>query len=510
MYELITLNNQFLNLDVLDEENEILKQTGFSGSNATFLKGKNKSYLFTDRRYELQAKKEIKDKSIEVVFEKFQTWLFANDIKDKIYYNPWCHSVEEVNFFGKNFVAKAKEPDYLIDREPFEYETQYAGEPACNKVLEIVEKLEAKKLDAYIITDATDVSWMLNLRSGVLPYSPVFRAFAIVNKNGVVQLFNHPKQMRKYKTVGFADTKTPAIFLKYIKDYKCPHFPLGHERWRKSELEIQGFKNAHIKDGVAITKLLYWIYNTKTSKTELEIANKLHKLRLEQNGFYKESFASIVASAQNSALPHYQPCEKKSDKIAKDILLIDVGAHYFGGTTDMTRTIHMGKPTSEQIKHFTLALKGHIELACQRFPLGTTGQQIDILARRHLLNEGLDYRHGTGHGVGNFLCVHEGPFISQRNPSTITENIVTSIEPGVYFEGEYGIRIENLYRTKLEKNGMLAFENLTFVPLDMSLINFELLSEAEASFVKEYQKEVYKKIGKFLNSKEKEWLKSYL
>ncbi len=512
MYELITLNNQFLGLDVLEEENEILKLTGFSGSNATLLKGKEKSYLFTDKRYELQAKQEIKDPNIEIIFAAYDYWI-ANNIKDKVYYNPWCHSITVENRFkeiGKNFIAKAKEPRYYIDKCPFEYSVEYAGSPASEKVFNILELIKTEDLDAYIITNATNASWLLNLRSSVLPYSPVYRTFAAVNKKGEVHLFNHPKQIKKYKKVGFSELETPAIFAKYFKNYKYLHAPTWKQRFSKSEVEVEGFKNAHIKDGVAITKLLYWLYNDNAKKTEADVASKLQELRESQDDYFKPSFASIVAYGKNSALPHYQPTENRSDNVGKGMLLIDVGAHYFGGTTDMTRTIHLGKATKEQKKHYTLVLKGHIDLAMQKFPYATTGKLIDILARSPLLNEGLDYEHGTGHGVGNFLCVHEGPSISKKGFKPIYENIITSIEPAVYFEDKYGIRIENLYRTKKEESGFLSFENLTFVPLDNSLIDINSLSEAQKKFVFEYQKNVYKKLENFLDEKEKSWLRSYI
>lgn len=262
---------------------------------------------------------------------------------------------------------------------------------------------------------------------------------------------------------------------------------------------------------MAITKLLHWLSENWQGKTELDVVEKLHQLRLEQKNFWGESFETISAMNEHGVIVHYRPSPETNKKLENGLLLIDSGAQYLGGTTDVTRTIALGKIIPEMKKHFTLVLKAHIGLTTAIFPKDCLGSSLDSLARTYLWKEGLDYRHGTGHGVGAFLNVHEAPVavFSAKAQTKMFANMVVSIEPGLYLENKYGIRIENLVKI-ISKGDFLAFEALTCVPLDKSLVDDYLLSDDEKNWLNHYQKEVYKKLEKHLNDKEKNWLNSYM
>jgi Xaa-Pro aminopeptidase len=287
-------------------------------------------------------------------------------------------------------------------------------------------------------------------------------------------------------------------------------------------VEINNTRNAHIKDGVAVTKFMYYLYktfskrdNNPSDETEISLANKLHEFRLTQEGFLGESFDTISAWGEHGAIVHYEPTQKTDIAITEDnFLLVDSGGHYLEGTTDITRTFLIGKASSKMVRDYTLVLKSNINLARAKFIKGTSGKSLDMLARNVLWQEGLDFLHGTGHGVGHILSVHEGPNnISIRSPYDIhiVSKMITTDEPGLYFEGEYGIRLENellcIEDESNEYGDFLKFECLTFVPFDINCIDVSMLNEEERRYLNGYHAFVYDKISPYLDEEETAWLK---
>ena len=280
----------------------------------------------------------------------------------------------------------------------------------------------------------------------------------------------------------------------------------------KNTTELKGIRSAHLRDGVAMTKFMYWLSKNYKGKTETEIAEKLLSFRKKELNFYSESFATIAGFGKNAAIVHYHAPTKGSAVLKKNnILLLDSGGQYYDGTTDITRTFALGTPSTDMIEKNTLVLKAHIALATAVFPQKTSGNELDLIARQSLLKQGLDYEHGTGHGVGYFSNVHEGPAsisVHAKNPAPLKAGMVTSIEPGYYKENAFGIRIENLYYVKTAKNPkFLNFEVLTLVPLDKKLINKYLLTAEEITWLNEYHKQVFLSLKKYLTKQELEWFK---
>jgi len=277
----------------------------------------------------------------------------------------------------------------------------------------------------------------------------------------------------------------------------------------KNSCELNGIRQAHIRDGVAVCKFLYWLEHNWQGKTELDIVDKLHSFRAKQENFVSESFATIAAYGSNGAIVHYSPTAKTNKKLTGgNLLLLDSGAQYTDGTTDITRTITLGDITPAMSEDFTLVLKAHIHLSSAVFPERTIGAKLDTLAREVLWQEGKTYNHGTGHGVGCFLNVHEGPqYISAWCHVPFSAGQVTSIEPGYYLEGEYGIRIENLAEIiPAQYAGYLQFKNLTLVPIDSRAINKYLMTDEELAWLNQYHQEVFSQISPYLSADEKNWL----
>ena len=534
---LITLNNHFITEDVLDSENQILKLTNFSGSYAILFITKTKAYLFVDGRYELQAKNEINTKTIEIVKlakTSFNDWLKTNYNKKtyKIEYNAWNIGQKHLEYLSKicpniDFVPQT---DASIDISPnmvktFSHLKKYTGLNTKEKLENITSLIKEKHLDAYLITSATNSSWLLNIRSNALENTPILRAYVLVQKDGSYKIFadntdiknaysvNDLKDhIKNIKHLG-ADFKTmPAIITNFNPDIKHIKDPISILKTIKNKTELKGFIDAHIRDGVAISKFLYWLSKNYINKTELDIKDKLLSLRKMELNFYSESFKTISAFGSNGAIVHYHPTPKTNKTLKKgSLLLLDSGGQYFDGTTDITRTISIGAPTAEMIENNTLVLKAHIALASAVFPKNTYGSELDILARLPLLKHKLNYEHGTGHGVGHFSNVHEGSHsisLSRKSTTTLQKNMITSIEPGYYKEKHYGIRIENLYYIAEDKTSkLLNFEVLTLAPFDKRLIKKSLLTKEEQDWINKYHQTVFKSLKKYLSKQELNWLK---
>lgn len=537
---IICRNNQFLGQDILPSENKIAELTGFDGSAGKLVITKENAFLFVDGRYEIQSKLQTNAEEVTVIVENqnynFRNWIKENLKKSKIGYNPWQVSISTFKDWKKLL------PDACLIALPeiiktprataFEHKIEFAGISSEEKIKKCITQSHA---DAIFIGAADSVSWLTNLRSNALPETPIIRAFALLTTEGELALFadnlvlpaNCPikkypltKLEQVFKTLSGkkinADFKyTPNIIFDFCKKHQInivntPDI-CAFEKAQKNPVEIQGIINAHIRDGVALCKFLHWLDKTKQDLTEIDVVKKLYSFRKKQKLFHSVSFATIAGAGSNSAIVHYHPTKDNHSKIVNNsVLLLDSGGQYFDGTTDVTRTIAVGTPTADMKQKFTMVLKAHIALSSQKFPQNTSGIRLDAICRSILWNCGLDYNHGTGHGVGCFLNVHEGPQSMSVSSSSypLKPNMVLSIEPGYYKENEFGIRIENLVYVAEDENnnGFLKFKPLTLAPIDFRLIDEYLLDNGEKEWINRYHNTIYSIIAPLLNKTEQKWL----
>lgn len=535
---IIGYENRFLGQDILPQEHKIKYLCGFSGSAGMLAVTADKVFLFVDGRYELQARQEVDTNKISVVnqtpcLENVLCFLKQQKVQ-KIGFDGWSVAAGEIaeneSLFPKLQLVDVGTWVDLESKsivEVKERSSVYAGASRKDKLRLLIDIMQAGGADYYLVTAADSVSWLLNIYAKDLQCSPVVRAYALIDKNGEVKLiadnlqtdlpvctFGEFENWLKTQTVKILYTAAsiPSRLKKILKNGVPVQDICQLQKAEKNETELQGMINCHRRDGVALVKLLYWLQNNWRGKTELEVVQKLHELRQEQDLFFEESFETIAGAAENGAIVHYQPTEKTNRKLQENnLLLLDSGGQYFDGTTDVTRTVALGIPSAEMIHDFTLVLKGHIALERAIFPKETSGVQLDALARLPLWREGKDYKHGTGHGVGCFGNVHEGPNRISNKGSMygFKANMVTSIEPGYYKENAYGIRIENLVYSKPSKKyeNFLEFEILTLVPIDKKLIDVYLLDAGEQDWLNNYHRKVYESLAACVNDDEKKWLK---
>lgn len=535
---IIGYENRFLGQDILPQEHKIKYLCGFSGSAGMLAVTADKVFLFVDGRYELQARQEVDTNKISVVnqtpcLENVLCFLKRQKVQ-KIGFDGWSVAAGEIaeneSLFPKLQLVDVGtwvdlEAKSIVEVK--ERSSVYAGASRKDKLRLLIDIMQAGGADYYLVTAADSVSWLLNIYAKDLQCSPVVRAYALIDKNGEVKLiadnlqtdfpvctFDKFENWLKTQTakILYTAASIPSRLKKILKNGVPVQDICQLQKAEKNETELQGMINCHRRDGVALVKLLYWLQNNWRGKTELEVVQKLHELRQEQDLFFEESFETIAGAAENGAIVHYQPTEKTNRKLQENnLLLLDSGGQYFDGTTDVTRTVVLGIPSAEMIHDFTLVLKGHIALERAIFPKETSGVQLDALARLPLWREGKDYKHGTGHGVGCFGNVHEGPNrISNRGSMYgFKANMVTSIEPGYYKENAYGIRIENLVYSKPSKKyeNFLEFEILTLVPIDKKLIDVYLLDAGEQDWLNNYHRKVYESLAACVNDDEKKWLK---
>lgn len=532
---LFTMGNLFINEDILPEENRIFELTKFSGSYGILLITITKAYLFVDGRYEIQAKKEVNPRLVEIIKlseTPFITWLKKNlgKTSTKISYNPWIISAQTLQelqtTLPKSQFIPISNPDKLLSSnkiKTFPHQKRFTGLTSKEKLSQILKYIKHYSLDAYLITSPSNASWLLNTRSNALPFSPIFRAYVLVEKNGSYKVFaehsDYPnalpfnkleQHLSQYKDIGADFCSMPSKISEFAPNIQNITDKITELKSIKNKTELKGISNAHIRDGVALSKFLFWLSKNYKGKTETEIAEKLLTFRKKELNFYSESFETIAGFGLNGAIVHYHAQEKTAATLKKDsILLLDSGGQYYDGTTDVTRTIALGTPSRDMIEKNTLVLKSHIALASAVFPKNTSGKTLDLLARQILLKNNLNFEHGTGHGVGFFSNVHEGPArISPLSNTPLQASQVTSIEPGYYKENSFGIRIENLYYIKHAKNAKyLSFEVLTLAPIDSKLIDKYLLSPEELSWLNNYHKKVFQSLKKYLTKQELEWLK---
>ena len=538
---------------------------GFSGSAGSLIITASNLYLFTDGRYILQAKKQtrnIKCQVINISDSSVFEFLLLNNTKFKtVGIETKTISVSDylnlkklisntnlnIKIINNNLLDRIWKRNLNVQNtnKIFFLSVKYTGESKRKKLFRVKKYLQEQNVDYIFTQDSESLAWLLNLRGQDLPNTPVIFCSAIIGKNKNAIFFeskNIPEKIKSKLKNNFSihstdefnrvirefctksskiiiDNKKLSVFnynlLKQVtKNIINKNDILLLYRSIKNKIEIQSSKKAHLYDGIAMCKFLFWYKNHSGELSELDVVEKVNKLRSQNKSFICASFPTIAGSAENGAIIHYQPNKLSSRKIKKsDILLLDSGGQYYYGTTDVTRTISRGKKVSKEIIfNYTIVLKSHINVNLSKFPSGTPCSFLDLVARKILWEVGEDFAHSTGHGVGFCLNVHEGPFaISSKNISPLNENMLFSNEPGIYKNGKYGIRIENLVSTRkiiLNKKTFLALENHTFVPYDRELIDVSLLSLKEKNWLNNYHKNVIKKIGSKLNYKERVWLES--
>ena len=554
---IIPKNDEFFGEYVSPEKERLKYLTGFSGSAGQSLVLKKQAFLFVDGRYTLQAQKEVRKgfKVIQIHKTIPSDILRKNKQKLRIGFDPRIYSLASlINLYKTENVKLIPIKKNLIDKiwpnKPklkfnkfFILKTQYAGKSFKNKINLICKILKRKKLKNLLVTAPENVAWTLNIRGKDNSYSPIPNCNAIVNyKKKITLIVENKKISKNFKsqfgkvvkyvnptdiTAHFNSLDKKQNFL--IDKFTCSYFyrekiaerfkyieeidPIFFLKSKKNIVEINNTIKSHIADGTALTKFIYWIKNNinKIKISELSAQKKLEQFRKKNKNYVSPSFNTISGSGPNGAIVHYRANNKTNRIIkTKDVYLCDSGGQYHYGTTDVTRTICFSKQ-SQKIKNiFTKVLKGHIGVATYKLKKNTTGKKLDIVARSALKKAGLDYAHGTGHGVGYFLNVHEGPqAISKINNIKLEEGMILSNEPGYYETNKFGIRLENLVFIKKYKR-KLRFENLTFAPIEKDLINFKLLNKKEKKYLNEYHKKIYMILGSYLNKDEKSWLRSFI
>ncbi len=523
--------------------------SNFTGSAGIAVILKNKNYLFTDGRYTIQSQIES-GKDFKIIdYEKIiNCKLFKNltlGIDPKLFtynqINKYFKKNTKIKFIINNLIDEIQIQKINDKFQFFPLDKKIVGESYNSKINKISKFIKKNKSDYIFISAPENVAWILNIRGGDSPNSPTPNARLIISKtnkvyliskiqktkkiikkkiikaNNVIDINNFPKEFLKFKGKKFIiDNKSCSIYFENliktkfkITKRKDPTYLL---KAIKNKIEIKNMINAHILDGAALTKFIYWIKNVKKKRlSEFQAQNKLESFRKLNKNYLYPSFDTIAGSGKNGAIVHYR-AKKNNSKIInkKDIFLCDSGGQYKYGTTDVTRTICFSKPKSYIKNIYTKILKGHIAVVNTDLRKDNIGKKIDFNARKFLKRSNLDYSHGTGHGVGFFLNVHEGPqSISKFNNVKIKEGMILSNEPGYYKKNSFGIRIENLIFVK-KANGNLFFENLTFAPIEKELINYKLLTKKEKDYLFKYHFNVYSKISKYLNNKEREWLASFI
>ncbi len=540
--------------------------TGFSGSAGMAIVHRDGSAIFVDGRYILAVREQVDDSLFKPHDRRDcppDKWL-KQQPKAKLGYDPWLHTPSQLVLLqracdkvGGELVPCETNPiDAIWHDQPeppvapiVPHPLGYTGESSESKRERIAKTLAGNHVDAVILTAPDSIAWLLNMRGGDVPHAPLPHCFAILYADAKVDLFVNPRkigpellehlgeavriqspavfkmvldQLGEAKQSVQVDQKQAAIWIinrlkaaraRLVKRYD----PCALPKACKNEVEMAGARAAHLRDGIAVTRFLYWLSQHATTGTldERQAAERLAQFRAETGMLHDLSFDTISAVGANAAMVHYQLTEQSHHTFQPGTLyLVDSGGQYLDGTTDVTRTIAIGTPTPEQRDRFTRVLKGHIGIASCRFPERTTGTQLDVLARHALWQVGLDYQHGTGHGVGSFLSVHEGPqHISKRkNNVALKPGMILSNEPGYYKEGDFGIRIENLILVTAlvaiegGETEMMGFEPLTLVPIDLNLVDPQLLDESEKTWLNDYHKRVFQEIGPALEEEARNWL----
>ena len=505
--------------------------TGFTGSAGLAIVHPDESAIFVDGRYTLAVRDQVETfKPYD--YSSLTEWLKEHN-SVKLAYDPWLHTLNDLALF--------KDVE-LVPCETNPIDTIWLDQPEPPLAPVVPYPSDTKReqvilddgIDAVMLTASDSIAWLLNIRGGDVPRAPLPLCFAILYANKHVDLFIDKRKISheienvtiyeftelatildnlNQSTVLIDPKQTPIWIIKRLNKIVKGDDPCALPKACKNSTEIAGTRAAHLRDGSALTRFLYWL---KPGVDEIQAAERLEQFRAETGLLHDLSFDTISGYGANGAIVHYQ-VTPETNKVLEtgNLYLVDSGGQYLDGTTDVTRTIAIGTPTAEHKDRFTRVLKGHISIATCRFPEGTTGTQLDILARHALWQVGLDYQHGTGHGVGIFLSVHEGPQSISKRISNVAlkPGMIISNEPGYYKTGAYGIRIENLVLvTEAEtieggEQPMMGFETLTLAPIDRNLIEVSLLNETEIAWINNYHARVYEKIAPTLkNEEERQWL----
>ena len=541
--------------------------SGFTGSAGTIVITKETSGIWTDSRYYLQAEQEIEGTQLTLfrqgqkgIPSPFEYLLQHLDKGSRVSLNPKMWSISQVREYEKHF----KEHELVLDLKHsiveniwndhdrpqlpsdkiFLHVSEFVSRSVEDKLALVRRQMKDLNVAQHLITSLDDIAWLYNLRGSDIAYNPVFLGYTIIGSSDAhlfvdstkltnevkLSLQNQNIVLHEYGAIEAHLTKVEVPTLINPKDCnyslyeKIPHQYLveGPTITRlmkacKTKSDIQHIDQVMIKDGIALVKAFHELQSGMPEKTmtEFEFAQIIARQRSEQPHYYGESFPAIVGYEGNGAIVHYRPSPRNSATIQpKGLLLCDSGGQYYDGTTDITRTIAVGPVTDEQKDRYTRVLKGHIAIDQAVFPKGTTGGQLDILSRQYLWREGIDFGHGTGHGVGFFLNVHEppqgiSPGTSERATTAILPGMLTSNEPGYYKDGEYGIRIENLIiAEESEHEGFVQHRHVSLFPIDTSLIVNNLMTRAEINWVNDYHCLVWKKLAPFLEGAERDWLKN--
>ena len=544
--------------------------SGFTGSAGAVIIMRERAAIFVDGRYTVQVRQQVAEDLFEILHlieTPHVKWL-AEQLEEgaRVGYDPRMHSLSwqkaALKTLHRRGIELVELEQNLIDlswqdrpspqvHSALLLDERYTGHSSTDKRAAIGQAIADEGAEAALIFASDSVAWLLNIRGRDIPSLPLVLGFGIQHSDGRMQFFTDPAKIPE----GFdahvgagvevhAESEASAAFAD-LAGHRVLADPVTANAWCqltleragaeliagddpvimpkacKNTVEVQGMRNAHIRDGVAETRFLAWLDGEVAAgslHSEAELADKLFSLRSEQELFQETSFDTISAAAGNAAMCHYNHLNAESQASLQmdSVYLVDSGGQYLDGTTDITRTVAIGDPGDEVRRRFTLVLKGHIALDQAVFPEGTNGTQLDILARQFLWQEGLDYDHGTGHGVGTFLCVHEGPqrIAKVANSYALKPGMIISNEPGYYKDDSYGIRCENLVvvRESEASNGdgpdMMEFEALTMAPFDARLVDQELLTDDELEWLNDYHAEVREKIGPHLNPDELNWLEN--
>lgn len=539
--------------------------TGFTGSAGTAVITLNGAGLWTDGRYFIQAERQLNDTGV-TLFKMGEPGVptieeFLNKSLEKKSTIGFDGKVISVDYFRNlNKSLKIKDFSFKVDEDLIDlvwndrpakpstqvilHDVKYAGKTREEKIAQVIEKMKNLNANYYVISSLDDIAWLFNIRGRDVSCNPVSIAYAIVSENKTCLFIDDCKlndevkkelkkanvEIKAYEDIisSLSDIKEGTILFDSSKTNVLVHSSIKVEtvecmdittrlKAMKNEVEVANVRTTMVRDGVAMVKFVNWFKKTIKEKTmtEIEVSDKLEEFRRQGDNFVDLSFGTISAYKANASMPHYSATPENQATIeARSLYLVDSGAQYFDGTTDITRTIAAGPLTDEERIDFTLVLKGMIDLTMQRFLYGATGSSLDILARIPLWNAGLDFKHGTGHGVGFFLNVHEGPHRISPAPNNIKleQGMIVSNEPGVYKEGKHGIRIENLVVVQKDERTQYAgqfmkFETLTLCPIDLEAIDVSLLTEAEKNWLNDYHKTVFEKLSPYLEKDDKDFLK---
>ena len=548
--------------------------SGFTGSAGTLIISMDEAGLWTDRRYFIQAEQELKDSGIKLFkmgeegVPTIEEYLLEKLPKNStLGFDGRVMSVKEGQSLANKLAFKGINIEYKYDlvndiwedrcslptEKAFLLGTEYSGESFSDKLSRIRAVMKEKKATTHILASLDDIAWLFNIRGRDVKSNPVVLSYAVISIDSVYLFIDKNKigediraelskenvQIKGYEEVyefikNIDENEVVLIDTSKVNYAIYNNIPSNVQKIEernpsilfksiKNEIELKNIRNSHIKDGVAFTKFMYWLKNNigKIEITEISATQKLEEFRREQDKFIEPSFSTIAAYKDHAAMMHYSATEESNYKLEpRDLFLVDSGGQYFDGTTDITRTIALGPIPKNVRRDFTNVVRGMIRLSKAKFLYGCRGYNLDILARGPLWEEGIDYKCGTGHGIGFVLNVHEGPNgfrwkVREDIDDTciLEEGMVTTNEPGVYVENSHGIRIENeIVVRKAEKNEygqFMDFEVITFAPIDLDAIDESLILKDEKVYLNNYHKQVYDKISPYLNEEEKQWLKTY-